>query len=118
MAAAGFDKLDAAKLLIERGADVNANNGATALMFATLASQFTKVEKSPGDVDKDLAKSFETKFGVKFGEPKVVSRSVPRSGEMARFLIENGADIDAKDRDGSTPLLWAFNMDQPRWPRF
>ena len=27
--------------------------------------------------------------------------------ELVRFLVENGADIDAKDVDGETPLHWA-----------
>ncbi len=40
--------------------------------------------------------------------------AVTKSGETVRILIENGANVDAQDKDGDTPLMLALEAGSPR----
>jgi ankyrin repeat protein len=74
--------VDCVKLLLERGAQVNAKNpqGETPLHLAARGSQYT------GHSDRKLSDAYV---------------------EIARLLIDAGADVKARAEDGDTPLLTA-----------
>lgn len=97
-----YDCLETAKLLIERGSDVNAEtkHGQTPL---TMAIEW----KLPQIVDLLLKKG--AKISGYDGYPalhRAVMAGLPT--EITRLLKESGTDIDAKDKNGHTPLLVAI----------
>lgn len=109
MEAAIFNSVAAAKLLVERGADVNARTtrGMTALAYATWPCKGAKLEQA-------------TAKNLTFAGKKVVAmaRTVPRDKEMAELLIQKGADIDSRGEEGETPLFWAFRANNLELVRF
>jgi ankyrin repeat protein len=88
MWAAAQGRLELVKLLLKYGADVKAvsNDRLTALMFAS--GPITVEEKG------------------EFGSSWSVS-SEGGNNQVVSFLLKNGADISAKDRNGRTALFYA-----------
>ena len=101
MYAAAYGSLDAMKVLVSAGADVNARNAfdATALLW------------SAGDLAKVrflVSKGADVNARSKQGRtPLIVGASFDGGFDVVKFLIEKGADISAKDNAGSTPLMAA-----------
>jgi ankyrin repeat protein len=81
--------------LLEGGANVNAQNnkGATPLAEALM---------SAGPRVEIMA------LREKDDDPK--PRREVSSTAMVQFLIANGADVNVKDKDGVSPLHWAFTV--------
>lgn len=85
--AAFYNYLDIAKLLIGKGIDVNAKDkyGRTALHMAAFAEKVEAVED----------------------ENKKIHTVRKENSEMVRFLLEQKAQVNAKDTRGRTALDWA-----------
>jgi ankyrin repeat protein len=123
VAAASVNDTAAAKLLIERGADVNARanigQAATALMAAAhngnteltrllLARKvFLSVISAPTTV---VVKNGPVQFG---SATALHFASLSGNPEVVRLLLEAGAQVDALDVRGMTPLMWLVATDRP-----
>ena len=95
MAAVLYAGEDAVKFLLEHGANPNARNaaGATALMWAI--PDLAKVKQlvaAGADVNARSTNLLRT--------PLLIAASYPGSVEVLRLLVDHGADIHAKDRNG------------------
>lgn len=101
MNAATVGSLDAIKILLDAGADVNARNGLdlTALIYGASAPAKVKLLVEAGaDVN---AKS-------KFGRTALLLAAAhPGGAETVRLLLSKGADPKAKDTTNATPLAEA-----------
>ncbi|MBV9401112.1 MAG: ankyrin repeat domain-containing protein [Bryobacterales bacterium] len=98
MYAAEIGSLDAMKILVERGADVNAQNafGSTALMWSVSDPQRVRLLLDHGADVNRVAKSGRTALIIAaFTDPSV---------EVVRMLLEKGAKVDVMDRRNVTPL--------------
>jgi serine/threonine-protein phosphatase 6 regulatory ankyrin repeat subunit B len=94
---------EAARALINKGANVNAanNNGRTPLMIATAIGHLQIVQallSAPGiDIDaKD-----------QFGQTALIIAATKGNDEAARALINKGANVNAANNNGWTPLMSA-----------
>jgi ankyrin repeat protein len=95
MAAVLYAGADCVKLLLDRGANPNARNaaGATALMWAVPDLAKVKLLVAAGaDVNARSTNLQRT--------PLLIAASYPGSVEVLRVLLEHGADLHAKDRNG------------------
>ena len=98
MRASRWNKKDVVKLLIEKGADVNAKNdeGRTALDLAP-TGEIRDVIQCTGIKEKELGLELlaecrkDSDFDI----------------NVAKELIEKGADVNAIDRFNTTALMWA-----------
>ena len=95
--AANHDLNEIAKLLIKKGANVNlkADFGYTPLMLATNTAIAELLIKNGANVN--ATHQYGTVFHIAAG---VENRSV------TRWFMDNGADVNAKDDNGNTPLDW------------
>lgn len=105
------------KYLVEKGAGVNAldKSGKTPLHLAVMIVNYDPSPKSIamplGNFDKILADQDARKDA---NDVEVV----PYNKTIASYLLEHGANIDAQDRAGLTPLMTAAisnNMEMVQW---
>jgi ankyrin repeat protein len=91
---------ETAKLLIDNGADVNAkdNNGITPLHSIANKGNLSAVQRVLFDKSGGTAATWNTDFEKHRDAAEKVTV------EIAELLIKNGADINAKDEKGDTPL--------------
>jgi len=96
-----YHEINLAKLLIEKGADVNAkdNKGKTPLMHA-IGVDFVKllIEKGADVNAKDNN-----------GKTPLMHAIIKNFSEKAIFLIDKGANVNAKDNNGKTPLIHSMS---------
>jgi len=85
--AAKYGEIEIAQWLIEKGANMKAQNGQTALVKAARHKQGLKMK--PKDVNALLGASWNGHF------------------EMMCWLAKQGMDINRKGRNGNTPILLA-----------
>jgi ankyrin repeat protein len=101
--AASMGRLDAAKLLIDHGADLNAR-GNWGTILQTLI--YRKGDSS-AEMVKLLLNSGAKLQPFSFGNTELHIAAVQGSTEMARLLVECGADVNAVNEYGHTPLYYA-----------
>ncbi|CAG0895051.1 unnamed protein product [Cyprideis torosa] len=96
---------ETAHLLIEKGADVNAKAevGKTPLFIATDRDRHSVVEVL-------LAHGADPNIANKYQRTPLHEA---KSAETAELLMQKGADVNAKDDDGGTPLFVASQRDRP-----
>jgi len=105
-AAAREGSVATARLLIEHGADVNARTAAGA------TPEFRLPSSSTGSKGAGIIRGGWPEHGVRSAVPGAKSPLLyaTRHGdlEMVQLLVESGADIEAADANGVTPLLNAI----------
>ena len=101
MYAAAFGSLDAIKVLLSAGADINAKNAfdATALLWS--ANDLAKVRLLVSNGADVNARSKQGRT------PLLVAASQDGASEIVKFLLDKGADVSARDGAGSTALVAA-----------
>jgi ankyrin repeat protein len=109
--AAGFGNLETMKLLLDKGADVNAGNRrkSTPLFWALHDEAKTRLLLSRGaDVN---ARSVDGRT------PLYQAASLPNAVAVLRLLLEKGANPNARTLNGMTPLIAAArtNIDSLRF---
>ena len=104
MIAASIGSIDAMKLLIEAGADVNAADsfGATALMFAIRDIAKVRVLLDAGARANEKSRQGQTAL--------LLAASTTGSIETVRLLVAKGADAKAVGASGRTGLIMAANQ--------
>jgi ankyrin repeat protein len=104
MTAIDNSHLDAAAVLLEHGADVNAKEakgGQTALMWAA-------ANKSPGLVRLLLDRGADVRAHSNGGFTSLLFAAQQGDVESGRMLLQTGADVDERsDKDGKTALMVA-----------
>lgn len=103
MYAAAYGSIDAMKMLIGAGADVNAKNsfGATALMWCV--NDMAKVRLL---LDKGANVNTRSKQGR---TPLMIASAGDGNSDVVKLLVDKGADISVKDNSNSTALLEAVD---------
>lgn len=97
------------KILIKNGVDINAedDNGDTPLHLASAYKR--KVSLSVGNEDYHIGVKRRNRIGDSWGNyvtttPKPIAEIIRDEILIAKILIESGADVNATDRNGNTPL--------------
>ncbi|MGI8744618.1 MAG: ankyrin repeat domain-containing protein [Bryobacteraceae bacterium] len=105
MYAAAYGSFDAMKLLIDKGAGVNAKSdfGVTALMWAV--NDLNKVRLL---LDKGADVNAKSKMGR---GPLLMAAKDDRGLPVVKLLIDKGADVNARDFMQTTPLIEAANRE-------
>jgi ankyrin repeat protein len=103
------------RLLLEKGADPNTSTfaGTTALMAAAgvnwMSDQtYTESKESLMQaVQLCLDKGADVNAKNSMGVTAVIGAANRGSDDILEFLVEKGARLDIKDKEGRTPLVWA-----------
>jgi ankyrin repeat protein len=100
--AVNLRKLKAVEALINAGADVNrTSSGLTILMHAANRPAPDRWALSEADYDASV---------IEFKKHRPLKRREPVQGTIIERLVQAGAKIDARDRNGTTPLLVAVTF--------
>ena len=109
---AAFHNLpDAARILIEKGADVEAKDseGRTPLQAAVIAYSYRTTEAQKTLIENGANMNFYTNQGV----PLLYQYIWYENFDLAELAIANGADVNMKTKDGDTILEFAERRGTP-----
>jgi hypothetical protein len=104
--AAGMGDEAVLRLLLDRGADVKAGGGVLALAVALSADDTHCVNLLIKSADRNALKAAAFFLAPPFGTPRAL-----RDPRWVKKLVENGADVAAKDGAGRTVLMLAVSSD-------
>ena len=99
-------------LLLDKGADPNRamKNGTTALMIAaSRPGRSTTVDQTVAALKVLLDHRADVNAATPDGAT-ALHQAVGRGDEIVKFLVEKGAKLDAKDKQGRTPIEWADGL--------
>jgi ankyrin repeat protein len=121
MEAVSGENIEIVKLLMVNGADLNAtdSNGLTALFYCLNSNnmvtmlEIAKVISEKSGYSQPGVSSFWIAFGAKIkgydiakSKGSILILSIVQGNfELVKTLIERGADINAADEEGNTPLI-------------
>jgi ankyrin repeat protein len=110
MYCAMFGRPEVVPPLLKMGADINAQNsaGMTPLMLACMMGP-NQAKLFWGDF---LGKNSNFCSGKQTPVQVVPSVNPEKCFEVAKLLIEKGADVNARDKTGFTALMWSGQMDR------
>jgi ankyrin repeat protein len=97
---------DVFKKIVDQGGDLNHR------VYDGKTSLFELADEELGEYMID--KGMDTEQRCKICNNETLLHRMAWNGNMenARLLIENGANINSKDKDGATPLMWALDYGQ------
>ena len=123
IAAASVNDTTAAKLLLERGADVNIRANSPAAASALMAAahngnlELTRLllSRHPSvTITSDFNKQKVTNGFIQFGAVTALHMaSLSGNPDVVKELLAAGAPVDAEDVRGMTPLMWSVSTDRP-----
>ncbi len=102
--------LDVIRLLIERGANVNAKDkdGNTALMMAVKNGYLDKIQLLIANgADVNARDNKGSSVLMQNAADTAPLGFIERNANFVQLLIESGADVNAIDKDGKTALMYA-----------
>jgi ankyrin repeat protein len=112
--------INAAAMLLDKGAEVNAKDsmGQTALMYALRSAQHDPIRlygQNRKDDEPEMLPDFSQPAG-KDGKLKMIRlpSATERYLELIKFLIDKGADVNAKTKDGVSVLKIAMTSGKPQ----
>lgn len=110
IAAAGHSK-EVVELLIEHGADINikAKDGTTAFIASITGVLSKRITTEVAALLLSKGADINATLSIKGGEGMTSLMMAARNNhlELVKFLVENGADVNAKAKNGSTALSFA-----------
>ncbi len=113
MNAALNNQIASVKLLIEKGADVNAKyEGCTPLMYACSKEIAKLLIEKGADVNAQAADGGTATSGQGGGGTALMGASRGGDTDLVQFLLEQGANVNAKDKTGWTALLLGIAPDK------
>ena len=103
------EAMRAASLLRDMGADPNIedSHGNLPVHYASACADYaqTLLAVRPTDID---AVNLGGETALHWAQESRDQRNVDEDVPVSQWLVENGADINARDKHGRTPLLWAL----------
>jgi len=110
LSAVAFSTLEMVKLLVEEfDADINKGNYSNFTPIIKLA--YRKDEKNEGMADYLLEKGVDVNQALDTGKTPLMLAAQNGSVEMVTKFLAHGADIHAKDREGSNVFYWVGYYD-------
>ena len=113
-----------AKLLVEYGADIEATdeNGETPLVYHSKnnddrIAEFLNTARSNKNATDYLIKNSESDVNAKDQEGRTALHNAT-SIQITQTLVEHGADIEAVDKNGYTPLIYHLNKRNDRIAKY
>jgi ankyrin repeat protein len=107
MLAAETGRTDFAKLLIEKGADVNAENDEGHIALGC-ASYYGHIEIAESLIEAGAEVNAQNIYGV----TALMAASFAGYTDIAKLLIDKGANVSVQDELGYTAFLWAVENGQ------
>ena len=94
------------RLLIDKGAQIDAKNGAGATALMAAASN-----GSPAAVQFLLEKGADARVRTKLGETALGNAAGAGNAETVKLLLDRGADVNSRNGRGYSPLMLAAGSD-------